>query len=412
MKVTRQTLEKFAILWLVLSSGAVFYSKLNMYICVGIMLLIVLLFISLGVSQKILKTNIKMLLFLTIFGFLTCVVNAFYGFSVNDFIIFFSRLLFLCVICSTVEKKHFMQYYIDIMYYMAIVSLVCFVIVGIFPNISMPFSMNIEEVNWQGTFYYTLGFYNDITFRNAGVFTEGGVYQLFLNMALYFAMHVLDDESNKRKIKVFIVTILTTVSSVGYISLALIMLSVLLKREDRKKRYYILIFVAIFAILCIDGMTGVLSEKILRQGGSFGSRYDDMIISILVSKDYPMFGIGVANDYISIWEQYINSPLRMTNPTYIELQRSNGLGIVMMRMGIPFTMFYVYMFYRHIKKLLNLKTSICILGAFVITLGALNEPIALTTFFLMFLFIWKNDRFQGVEGEKKNEEVVRHCSCV
>ncbi len=391
-KISKGRVENFAVVWLVLASGTVMYAKYNMLLCMAILVVLGTLLLVFLNKLSVERSNFNAACLLVLFGTLTCWVNGFKGFSINDFLIFVGEVFFLMSLCSAISFKKFQRIFIETIYIITIISLICFVFVVIFPTVRLPFEMHIERLNWTGTFYYTLGFGWGRSFRNAGIFGEGGVFQIFLNMALFFLIHS-DDELKRKKIKivVLVIGVLTTVSSIGYIALVLVLMSLLVKNESQKARYYILCFLAIACIVIIDSSIGLLTEKIINQQGSFGSRYDDTLVSLLVANDHPLFGHGISNEYLSAWEVHVNSPLRITNPKYVQLQRSSGIGLIAMRCGYPFLIVFILRILGHIRRSFNKGWLIGVLGGLVMILGCFNEPMQFTPFYLMAFFVWKKE---------------------
>ena len=398
--LSKETFEKASVVWLILSSGSVFYSKINMFLCVAIMVFLSAVFILRFHNGVIGRQNILTAGLVLGYGLLTCLANRFRGFSLNDFLILAGELLFLATVTSFITARRFQEIFVTTTYVMAAISLVCFAFVLVFPNVSLPFEMSNSRVNWTGTFYYTLGFYGRRSFRNAGVFGEGGVYQIFLNLALFYLLQSdAPIKQKKRKGFVLILAILTTISSMGYIVMVFVIMSLLVKNKESRKRYYLLCFLCILAIIVVDSSTGLLIEKILNKGGSFGSRYDDTIVSIETANEKPLLGHGMTCDITEAWEAHVESPRRMTNPRYVTLQRSSGIGIALMRCGYPFLGLYLFAMYSYFKRSINRGLIINLIGTLILVLGLVNEPIQFTPIFLLSFFTW---RTADKEGEIRN----------
>lgn len=398
----RTTIVKTSIIWLILSSGAVFYSKLNMFLCMAIMMTLGAVLVVIFNRSQINKSNFIKAVLVSLFGILTCVANNMHGFSINDLLIFIGELIFLAAICSAITFCEFKKIYINAICIIAVISIVCFAFVFLFPNVSLPFEMRSVDVNWTGTFYYTLGFYEGRTFRNAGVFGEGGVFQIFLNLALFYLVQSREQiEHRKFKMFVLIIAILTTVSSMGYIVLILVIISMLAKKGSLNIRTLFLCLACVVLIVIVDISTGLISEKIINQGGSFGSRYDDTVVSILTANEKPILGYGIANDFSDAWNSHLNSLLRITDPAYVDLQRSSGFGLILVRCGYPFAVFYLASMYLYFKRSSESNILINLIGALILILGVFNEPIQFTPIYLLSLFTWKKSK-EGEASRCKN----------
>lgn len=264
-----------------------------------------------------------------------------------------------------------------------------------FPSTPLPFTFVNEEHRFTGTFYYTISFVNNQSPRNAGMFWEPGLFQLYLNYALL--MIVLDSENLiKNKVPKFILfslTLLTTMSSMGFFCYIFIFLTLIVNRHkgSNKKLFKVIGVFLIFFVL-IESAGQVIQGKLFNEKSSFGSRYDDAIVSLAVVKDNPFLGVGPVSDHVDTYKKYSMIQGRLTNYRYVTLARSNGLGLFMMKFGIPVTLFFLYLIYKRNKKVFNSSKLSALLVALVLIFGFLNEPIMLTTLWLSFFFSWKNDK--------------------
>lgn len=170
--------------------------------------------------------------------------------------------LFLLFVAYNVDKKHFMNRIVSCVLLFAIISLGFYLIQIFDANILKRYLVRVpgwELSDFYGTLFYTYrGVYAG--FRNNGIFTEPGLYQMVLNAALmielYFAEYL---EMTKKhyimSILVLIITILTTGSTTGYMSLGIIFVGFLIRNNtgaiNRRVRRYvvgIIVFVLIFLI--------------------------------------------------------------------------------------------------------------------------------------------------------------------
>ena len=99
------------------------------------------------------------------------------------------------------------------------------------------------------------------------------------------------------------------------------------------------------------------------------------------------------------WEAHVESPRRMTNPGYVTLQRSSGIGIALMRCGYPVLGLYIFAMYSYFKRSINRGLIINLIGTLILVLGLVNEPIQFTPIFLLSFFTW---RTADKEGEIRN----------
>ena len=93
-------------------------------------------------------------------------------------------------------------------------------------------------------------------------------------------------------------------------------------------------------------------------------------------------------DITEAWEAHVESPRRMTNPRYVTLQRSSGIGVALMRCGYPFLVIYLFAMYSYFKRSINRGRIINLIGTLILVLGLVNEPAQFTSIFLLSFFNW------------------------
>lgn len=133
------------------------------------------------------------------------------------------------IICSmliavVIPRNVYATWYIRIMAFFAIVSLVCCTIANIDPNLARHFCQ--PGYDWQTpvgySMLYTWGWNGTIFSRNSGPFWEPGAYQGFLLLALLMLIYDVDEGlivKRKSYLLLLLITILTTQSTVAYILL-------------------------------------------------------------------------------------------------------------------------------------------------------------------------------------------------
>jgi len=206
-------------------------------------------------------------------------------FSVNT-TIHYILIIIVALMLVSLCGKDFPSYFSSIIFVYAIISLLCFFYTLIGGSISY---YPVQDTNIDGgvimrvyNLYYTqLGnpeaglIYNA---RNCGPFWEPGAFQGFLNLSLWFEL-TLNREKNiywKIRVVVFIATVLTTLSTGGYIVLFAILLFYF--SQDRKKGSTwriagtaILLIMSIYAYTTLD----FLGEKIASDEGRIVFSFTD-----------------------------------------------------------------------------------------------------------------------------------------
>lgn len=152
--------------------------------------------------------------------------------------------------------------FVKIVVFFSEVSLIAYIIANTIPQIyELPFFTSYE-VAWSGTnlifkgvwFYVYRAFE---PFRNNGIFTEPGVYQIVLSAAIFillFNANALNMDRNKkiRYLIILCITMITTTSTTGYISLAVLILLGAMQRKIVFSENYVvrrIFIVAVFVLI-------------------------------------------------------------------------------------------------------------------------------------------------------------------
>ncbi len=224
-------------------------------------------------------------------------------------------LYYKCVIllsCAFFVKRNMLKVYAGIfesfIYVVAIVSLVGSAFVILLPSFVQLFPKVINTVG--GVFYNLLLFVPEIRpleeFRNNGFFREPGVYHMYLNLALVFHLYFSEKVSYKR-VLVFIITIITTLSTTGFICLAGIGLMIVLKQLNNNGSVWnkvLVIGVSILLVLVLYSYTDLLSAEGV-VFGKIGNEENDSYIARAAS----------ITTNISIWQQnpFLGGSLRVND---------------------------------------------------------------------------------------------------
>ena len=214
-------------------------------------------------------------------------------------------LLFGFVIVSQVEYATFKKAYVDIMLALSIVSLVNFITIqsGINWWTFLPLSNN-------GGFYVfgvgVVPISSYFKLRNFGPFWEPGVFQAYLNIALMF---VLFSNTKRKKIKIIILTttILTTLSTTGYICMVLLFGVWYLRRGFKKPIVLVLFLFIFFFIYFVNApLYETVFGKFSNGSRSFSTRLTDIKIYLSQWINNPVFGLGVSKSISLAEDSYRN----------------------------------------------------------------------------------------------------------
>lgn len=269
------------------------------------MILIMLLF---GLSIKFLpRINLQSIKYTSIICAVLCALVLISGILNEDLRTgYFYKCIILilsCEITKSLNLKEFAIIFEKNLFVLAFVSVVCTLIAEI--NLSI-FSIFPVFYNSANTPFYNLGIYmipvSKLLLRNYGIFREPGVYQMFLILALLF--HIYYTEKIRiSHLAVFILGIVFTFSTTGYIALALFLLLFLIKKNDifsENKKKYIVVFLLILGIIYMITQTNLLStdgmifDKFLNTKRTTTiARTSSVFANIEIWKKNPIFGAGL-----------------------------------------------------------------------------------------------------------------------
>lgn len=336
----------------------------------------------------------------------------------KELIIVLIRLFGGMVIASCITTEKFKKIFLDVMIFLSILSLCCFLCMML--HIPLP-GVGLHDGIY-GSFYHTLSIGTGWQLercRNSGVFTEPGIFQIYLNIAMLILWS--DRAIPLRKAKsifwLLSITMLTTKSSMGLLIWAVVLLLYFVERREilphiggltkRSVRVRILLFAIILTI--VEEITLGIGRDMVQNVNSWASRHDDTVLTFLTAKDYPLFGIGIATDPIPIWDVYYEKYSTLRLYTSYQNARSNGLGNCLAGAGIPFTILYLYCIINSYFQMLNVKKTLSkILVTVTFILFFMEEPIMFTPFFLIS-FYWvniKKKKAYKMPGERKYEQIM------
>lgn len=289
----------------------------------------------------------------------------------------------------------FKEIYIKVMLVLSSVSVVCFFLYKIVPELSeINVVYNSVRLPASNLIVYIGNNYD----RNMGMFWEPGAFQAFISLALFFS--ILKPVINYKHIFLFVVTIITTFSTTGYLSVLIvaIMISFRWKTIDKKTRKYFvylaipvfLLFLYVSAGMLLDTSSNSVFGKLLsfrEQGGMQGQveegsvaiRYFAIIKPIQSFFDSPLFGKG----YEGLNLELMYYTRGMNTCTFINWFAMYGIGF-----GIPLLLGL----FRFSKKTYPEHMWLGLFFLFIITI---SENFATNAFFFMLAMI----------GYKPNERI-------
>lgn len=391
----RDMLQYLAVLAIILSSGSMFFTVMNvmptLFALLGISIVTVLVN---GIKKQTFLHNLCMMAAIAAVVALNMVLNHEYAVVDNNIIILLIRLVSLVLIQSSISGEQFIKKYVKIMYALAIISLVCFAYTMLI-NHRLPFLIerSINGRSYWYTFYHTVG-YRIIYGRNAGIFWEAPAYAIFISIALMFVVCRPELFGKAKKLLpyyiVFSGTVLTTLSVYAFMFLGVVAVLMLVSSNQkripvrpgvrkRRRTYYILGFVLLIGILVyMEIRFGLITHKLVNRRGSFFVRMNDTYQSVKLALKRLITGYGVFNNYTSGYLRNFG----------VE-NNSNGLAILLMAIGLPALAGAAGAMLWQIKKLLKVKRKQLFIIAVLFFLFHFSEHLWLYTLFISFLFRWQ-----------------------
>lgn len=288
----------------------------------------------------------------------------------------------------------FKTLYIKILLVIAVFSLICFVC-----SYYIVLNNRIPELTNGNYFFKNLFLTNVIKnpsyiggikiYRNYGPFWEPGVYQMYLLLAIIFCLFGKTKIQLKETI-IFSLTILTTLSTAGYLMLVLVYATFFFRRG----------YIGIKGLLACGGLFGLMlifSNAELNHfvfgkftGGSSqhstDSRWYSIWANLYIMIIHPLgAGPSKMDLYINEFKDLFHIRSQFTN-TNMFLQ---NFAIY----GLSFGFFYMYKLWRFIKSFHENK-GISLLLYMIIILELFNEPVIYSLFFSSLIF-W-NDNNKGM----------------
>lgn len=209
------------------------------------------------------------------------------------------------LIVSKYGWKEFKTAYVSLLAVLCVISLVLYSASIIFPQLST-FNTFINNHGVESSNFVIFAYGGQ--FRNQGMFWEPGAFQSFISMALLLELSSLP---NIRRVILFIVTLLTTFSTTGFVTMAFILLWYFFKSDTKKlgKFKFLILLVIISSLLyyfasdllfnnsySTFGKLNPLREgSVSNDGSSVSVRYYALIKPLEVFWNYPILGCGYNN---------------------------------------------------------------------------------------------------------------------
>lgn len=296
-------------------SGNFAFSLILPYKAILILLFFFLLYIFLkNVGLKVFETTYLL------FWLILLLLQATYISDTYSFSSTFHAFLKISIGIFTISllKDKFIDYYCNIIYFFCIISLIGFLCNSL--GYVIPYlSAESGEIDGGKIFRVTSIIYTQLynfdnyslTLRNCGPFWEPGAFQGFINLALILEIFTNVERSKQWyvKISVYVISILTTFSTGGYIVLFITLFYSIYSSTKVDVSYKMIMSVMFFiAFIVIFLSTDFLYQKISADNSRLGVGVQDILNANLFSI---LFGYGFAAE--SFGESSIKSASSIFN---------------------------------------------------------------------------------------------------
>ena len=269
--------------------------------------------------------------------------------SINSFLNLLSK--FLISYCAVmIDRENFLKRFINLVIFIACCSLVFFFLIQIGADalvrnvlITNHAPCRTGNISYGRFLYHYMPNYG----RNVGLYNEPGVYQLYLNLALFFLLfqsekNNLNKKQTVRYSIVLVITIISAMSTAGYIGLFAIfaLYLVSLKKTITLKKFVILISIIFLFLLFLQ--TDLFYQNFARKlewsddgrfsSGTGNARLASLIMDINYILHNPL-GYGYSINWVNT--------LSFANN---ETGSSFGLTSLIVCYGIPISIF-IYVLY-------------------------------------------------------------------
>lgn len=210
--------------------------------------------------------------------------------------------LFLLGACffDVIPPESFKKAFLDIMTAIAVTSLLTFFLAELFLELDVfPVYYNTNDRPYH--FFFLSNISTVDLSRNYGLFTEPSRYQAYLNLSLMF---ILFDKRkiNIKRLVVFLLALITTFSTTGFIAFAFIFCAFLFSNKVRIKLWQksvIIAGIAVAAVVLLQSSEDFISSlnKITmgQSDDSAATRFNSFFANLVVISENFLLGTGITN---------------------------------------------------------------------------------------------------------------------
>lgn len=298
-------------------------------------------------------------------------------------------ILFAAMFSKHISLKLFAYKYCKVISFLAFVSIIGTVLAMIVPSF---YSFAPKITNTAGNVFNNLYVYvvslDFGSIRNYGIYREPGVYQMYLVLALFFELFIVESYSIKR-IACYIVALLLTFSTTGFISLFLILILFQISGEKnrisvKQKRIFgcFVFVVSLYLVFYTDMLSseGVVFGKLSNEDDhSSIARMSSITSNIEIWLNNPLFGAGLQ----SVADQF--PLLTLQRYGFPSTHNTNTFLCELATFGIFYFILFVMGIYKFCKNVTHTSVE-KILLILIMCVLSVGEKLTFSPFFYIIIF--------------------------
>jgi hypothetical protein len=313
-------------------------------------------------------------------------------FPLNTFLGEYLRIAFTVLAIRIIGRSFFDQF-VRFVYVFAVISLFFYFPCVLIKPIAHFLMDHVAKYTqcpfhraFSGQFYedpYNLIIFNlaQITYnRNSGFYWEPGTQGGFLCLALFINIFYRKEKLTSRMNVIFMVTILTTLSTTTYLALFFVVVAYLKNFIIRRPiiSLFLLIAVATVAFLAftrLDFMSSKIDQQIAKSGSRNAgeSRFSSLLADVRAWEEQPLIGTG-RNAEMRFGKNVNNIDIR-------KLHRNNGIGVLLSTYGIFYFSLFFYLNWRSYYLLFGSRVNAWLLLTLLLIIG-FSEDYYFKAFFI------------------------------
>lgn len=353
------------------------YGNLSFFY-VKYLILLFTLFILPIQGKFITNKNLGILIIILLLFLFNAVISDFkFGFVYNVIL-----LLTSLVFANNFSLSLFKETFCKVIYFLSICSLIGYFFNLFLPQILSPFPdlYNSENILFKNCYLHVV--FPSLPLRNFGIFREPGVFMIYLNIA-YF-LEWFSEKPSMKRIVIFLFTLLTTLSTAGFIIGAISLIGgIIYKRRFKDAVILMPIICVVYYFLTLEDsiFSAMLFGKLETgaESGSTAARVSSLTVPLKMFLSNPL-GIG-PDTYDALF------PIMSNNMYGISVEPEVSTNTFLKYLAVYgcfiFLLYFSY-FFKFVKSCFKNKYLI-LLFTFVLLLALSNEDFRASIFFNLMI---------------------------